>query len=146
MKYVTLLTLVFIATIHTGCIKEVFKKKTDPEEIKKPEEKYFGFWKVINIAVDLNNNNTLDPNEIRSFNGTSELKLNTDKTFTYSITTSTGSTNMSGNWAMSTDQKSVTTTDAAQGAIRFDLRSDNELQTEPIPTSSGTVWIIYRKQ
>jgi hypothetical protein len=146
MKYLTLLSLLFIAIIHTSCIKEVFKKKKDTEEVKKPEEKYFGFWKVSNLAVDINANNTIESNEIRTFTGTSELRINTDKSFSYFLTTSSGTTNLNGNWALSTDQKSIIITDPAQGAVRFDPRSDNEIQTEPISTANGTAWIIYRKQ
>ncbi len=145
MKHITsaLLLSVFIIT-NTGCVKELLKKKD--EVVIVPEARYYGNWKATQIASDLNGNRVIDANEIYAFSGNSELRLNDTKTFTFLLTTSTGSTNMSGNWVMATDQKAVTITDQAQGNLRFDYRTDTEIQTEPIAITNGTAWIIYKKQ
>jgi hypothetical protein len=146
MKHIsTAFLLLSFTFFNTGCIKNLLKKKKE-EPVAVPEAKYYGTWKIISRADDLNNNNILDANEISPFAGSSELKLNEAKTFTYFLTTPTGSTNLSGNWTMSADQKSVNTTDPAQGNLRFDYRSDTEIQTEPIPAASGAVWLIYKRQ
>jgi hypothetical protein len=145
MKHITsvfLLSAFIIA--DTGCVKDLLKKKD--EVVVAPEAKYYGTWKAIQIASDLNGNRIIDANEIYTFSGNSELKLNDVKTFTFLLTTSSGSTNMSGNWMMATDQKAITVTDATQGSLRFDYRTETEIQTEPIAVTNGTAWIIYKKQ
>jgi hypothetical protein len=146
MKHIsTALLLLSFTIINTGCIKNLLKKKKE-EPVAVPEAKYYGTWKATSRADDFNNNNILDANEVSLFAGNSELKLNEGKTFTYFLTTNSGSTNLNGTWTMATDQKSVTASDPAQGALRFDYRSDNEMQTEPISTANGTVWLIYKRQ
>jgi Lipocalin-like domain len=146
MKHIsTALLLLSFSIFNTGCVKDLLKKKKK-EPVIAPESKFYGTWKITSRADDFNNNNIIDVGEIGQFAGNSELKLNEGKTFTYSLTTASGSSNLSGNWTISADQKSITTTDAAQGNLRFDYRSDTEMQTEPIPTVSGTVWLIYKKQ
>jgi hypothetical protein len=145
MKHTTTAILLSALIItNTSCVKELLKKKD--EVVVVPEAKYYGTWKATQIASDLNGNRIIDANEIYAFSGNSELKLNDVKTFTFSLITSSGSTNMSGNWVMATDQKAVTVTDAAQGSLRFDYRTDTEIQTEPIAVTNGTAWIIYKKQ
>ncbi len=136
-----LLTVVFI---NTSCEKGILGKTGSTK--KEPEEKYYGTWKATQIAQDLNSNNNIDANEYFSFTGTSSLNITSDKKYSYSLTTNSGSTTMSGDWTVSADIKSITINDAAQGSIRFDYRTDTEIQTEPIPTNNGTAWIIYKKQ
>jgi hypothetical protein len=149
-KNIIFFFLISLTITNSSCIKELFKKKkkkTPTVEVQvAPEAKYFGTWKGSKIAIDQNSNNRIDNDEILNFTGNSELKLNDTKSFTFSLTTSEASINMSGNWIMATNQTSVTITDAVQGSLRFDDRSATEIQTEPIPTASGTVWIIYNKQ
>jgi hypothetical protein len=146
MKHIsTALLLLSLTIFNTGCVKDLLKKKKkDPAVV--PEAKYYGTWKVISRADDFNNNNILEAGEIGPFAGGSELKLNEAKTFTYFLTTASGSSSLGGNWTMSADQKSVNTTDPTQGNLRFDYRSDTEIQTEPLPTANGTVWLIYKRQ
>ncbi len=137
-----LLMVLILLTTQTGCIKEIFKKKKKEE----PESKYYGTWKAVQLGVDQNQNNILDNNEYFAFTGTSEMVLNGDKQFTYSLITNTGNSNMSGNWSASADLRTITITDASQGNLRFDYRSDTQFQTEPIPTGTGNAWLIYNKQ
>jgi hypothetical protein len=142
----SVLILCAFIVFNTGCVKDLLKKKKDPEPAPAPEAKYYGTWKATQLANDLNANNRIDANELFAFTGNSELKLNDGKTYTFLLSTSTGTSNMSGNWTMAADEKAVTITDATQGSLRFDYRNDTEIQTEPIPVNNGTVWIIYKKQ
>ena len=141
MKHkINILLLLAVVFINSSCVKELLKKKDDPAPA--PEAKYYGTWKATQIAQDLNGNNKIDANEYFSFTGSSLLNLNSDKKFSYSLTTA----NMSGNWVASADLKEITIKDATQGSIRFDYRTDTEIQTEPVPITGGVAWIIYKKQ
>ncbi len=149
MKHITTgLFFLALITFNTGCVKDLLKKKKDP--VVAPESKFYGTWKATWIAADLDNDNTLDASEINLFSGgSSELKLNSAKTFTYFLTTTSGNASLTGEWKMAADEKSITITDPANGSLRFDYRSDSELQTEPIPTtdingSPIVAWIIYK--
>jgi hypothetical protein len=143
-KYMLLLLTVIFFT--TSCEKGILGKKSDTPAVIAPEAKYYGTWKADRIAQDLNGNNSIDANEYYTFTGTSVLNLNSDKKFSFSLTTNTGSSTMSGDWTTTADIKSVTITDAAQGSLRFDYRTDTEIQTEPIALNPGVAWIIYKKQ
>jgi hypothetical protein len=146
MKRITLLLLLVTSFAFTGCIKELLKKK-DEEKTVLPEEKYYGTtWKATKIAQDANGNNQPDANEMYAFTGNSILQFTTDKKFSYTLSTNAGSTNMNGSWVLAPDQKSITVTDAAQGSLRFDYRTETEFATEPIPITGGNAWIIYTKQ
>jgi hypothetical protein len=143
MKKTSLILVLMAASIFiNGCAKDLLKKK----DAETPADNYTGTWLGVNAALDANGNNTIDANEIAGLNGSTELKLNTGNSFSFSINNGGNNVQMSGNWTVSPDAKSVTITDPAQGTVRFDYRSATELQTEPVATANGTVWIIYRKQ
>ncbi len=144
MKNKLNMLLLIVVFTTTGCVKELLKKKEETKPA--PETNYYGIWKATQIAQDLNGNNSIDANEYYTFTGTSALNLNSDKKFSFSLTTNTSSSTMSGDWTTTADVKSVTITDAAQGSLRFDYRTDTEIQTEPIPVTAGVAWIIYKKQ
>ncbi len=138
--------MAFVLTT-TSCKKGILSKKGEVETTPPaPEAIYYGIWKAAQIAQDLNSNNKIDANEYFSFTGSSLLNLNSDKKFSFSLSTTTGSSTMSGDWAASADVKVITITDAAQGNLKFDYRTDTEIQTEPIPITGGVAWIIYKKQ
>jgi hypothetical protein len=129
MKHTTaILFLLAFILLNNGCVKDVLKKKKQ-NPVTPPEAKYFGTWKATQIASDLNGNMQIDANELYAFTGISELKLNDTKIFSFSLITSSGASNMSGNWTMAADQKSLSIADATQGSIRFDERINAELQT-----------------
>jgi hypothetical protein len=142
MKRLTLLLLVATSFAYTGCVKELFKKKDDKKQ-PLPEEKYYGTtWRATKIAQDANKNGRPDASETFAFQGSSILQLAPDKKFSYTLTTAS----MSGTWSLSTDEKSITINDPAQGSIRFDYKTDTEFITEPIPDNGGDIWIFYSKQ
>lgn len=143
MKKKVLIALIAVSFVFAGCVKDLLKKKEkNPTPVPVPEEKYYGTWKATKIAQDFNNNNAIDANEIFTYTGNSILQLNADKKFNYSTPTR----NFSGSWIVAADLKQITITDATQGSLRFDYRTDTEFQTEPIPDTNGVVWVIYNKQ
>jgi hypothetical protein len=146
MKQFITIMLIAVVFISSSCEKGIFGKKDSPAAAPAPEAKYYGIWNATQIAQDLNSNNKIDANEYFNINGSSSLNLNNDKKFTYVLTTPSGTSNMSGNWTAAADLKTFTITDAAQGSIRFDYRTDTEFQTEPIPVTGGVAWLIYKKQ
>jgi hypothetical protein len=135
--------LIMVCMLNTSCIKSLLDKKKD--DANEDPNKYAGVWKAAKIAVDQDGDNSLDENEKGDINGNSELRMNSNGTFTYSLVANGGGTpfNMSGNWKLSDDRKSVTITDNSQGSMRFDIKNDNEIITEPIPSNGKTAWIIY---
>jgi hypothetical protein len=137
MKRIVLALCVLVLILNTGCVKSLLNKDED----KKPAEKYAGVWQLTAGAADLDNDLVLDANERTQVNVASELNLKAD--FTYTFTTS-GGTPMSGNWTFSNNNKSISISDNT-GAIRFDIQSDNELYTEPIPDNGRTLWLIYTR-
>jgi hypothetical protein len=139
----TLLLLSAVMIVHSSCVKDLLKKK---EPSAAPEAKYYGSWNATQIASDANGNNSIDANEYYVFTGSSTLNLTSDKKCSFSITTSTGSTSITGTWSTSADYKTITINDPAQGSMGFSYRSDTEIQSEPIATGNGTAWIIYKKQ
>lgn len=134
--------LLMICLTNTGCIKTLLDKKKDNNQ---PDpNKYTGLWKATSAARDLNGNNIVDQNERGAVNGTSQLNMSTDGTFTYSVApVDIPAVNFSGNWKLSDDKKSISLTDKTQGNIRFDINSDTEIQTEPIIANGQTTWLIY---
>jgi hypothetical protein len=135
--------LIMVCMLNASCIKSLLDKKKD--DSNDDPNKYAGLWKATKIAVDQDGDNIPDENEKGDLNGTSELRMNSNGSFTYSLAANGGGTplNLSGNWKLSDDKKSVTITDNSMGSIRFDVKSDNEIITEPIPSNGRTAWIIY---
>ena len=143
MKFTVMLLCALVLTVNTGCIKALL----DKDEENEPEQtnKYAGVWKLTAGAADQDGDLVLDNAERTGINGDSELALKTDFTYTYFLNVAgSNPLNMSGNWKMSTDNKSLSISDAS-GAIRFDIQSDNELHTEPITDRGSTVWLIYTR-
>ena len=137
-------TLLILSTfLSTGCIKSLFDKKKDPVEDTK--NKYTGFWIASKGAEDLNGNGMVDQNELGAINGSSDLNLDNNGTYTYSIRTNGQVFTMRGGWQTSTDGKTITITDPNSGSLRFDIKSDKEIHTEPIVSNGRTTWLIYNR-
>jgi hypothetical protein len=133
--------LIMVCMLNVSCIKSLLEKKKDtPTD---DPNKYAGVWKATKAAQDLDGDNVVDENEKGTINGSSELRLNSNGTYTYAIN-SPGATpfNMSGDWKASSDGKSISISDS-KGAIRFDIKGDNEMHTEPISSNGKTIWLIY---
>jgi hypothetical protein len=143
MKRTITTLLITICILNMGCVKSLLDKKK--EDTTADPNKYAGLWKATKIALDQDGDNSLDENEKGDLNGNSELRMNSNGSFTYSLVANGGGTplNLSGNWKLSDDKKSVTITDNSKGSIRFDIKSDNEIITEPIPSNGKSAWIIY---
>lgn len=135
--------LILSAFLTTGCIKSLFDKKEDKKEDEKT--KYAGYWVSSKGAEDTNGNGNIDTDEIRTINGSSDLTLDKSGTYTYSIRGAASTINMSGAWQLSTDGKSFTITDATYGSLRFDIKSDKEIHTEPAVSNGRTTWLIYNR-
>lgn len=139
MKRIMMVFCALALFANTGCIKSLLDKDKD-EEV--PVNKYAGVWQLTAGAADQDNDLVLDADERKQLNVASTLDLKADFTYTYSLS---GAAPMSGKWEMSADNKSLTISDNTS-AIRFDIRSDNELQTEPIPDGNGgNLWLIYTR-
>ncbi|MFM9907924.1 MAG: hypothetical protein ACKVOW_01175 [Chitinophagaceae bacterium] len=135
--------LIVSAFFSTGCIKTLFDKKKDPAEDLKT--KYTGFWVSSKGAEDANGNGVVDASEIQAINGSSDLNLDNNGTYTYSIRTNGNVFTMRGDWQVNTDGKSITIMDPANGSIRFDIKNDKEIHTEPIKSNGRTTWLIYNR-
>ncbi len=143
MKRTIKTLLITICMLNMGCVKSLLEKKKEDTTVD--PNKYAGLWKATKIALDQDGDNSLDENEKGDLNGSSELRMNSNGSFTYSLVANGGGTpvNLSGNWKLNDDKKSVTITDNSKGSIRFDIKSDNEIITEPIPSNGKSAWIIY---
>ncbi len=143
MKQLVTTLLILVAFTSTGCIKTLFDKKDkEPEDLA---AQYSGQWISTKGAQDMNGNGSLDANEILNITGSSDLLLQNNGSFNYAISNNGNNFTMGGTWKMSTDGKSLTITDPAQGSIRFDIVSNTEIRTEPIISGGTTTWLIYNK-
>jgi hypothetical protein len=143
MKQLVTTLLILVAFGSTGCIKTLLdKKKDEPADLA---AKYAGQWISTKGAQDLNANGSVDANEIMNITGSSDLLLQNNGSFNYAISNNGNTFTMGGTWKMSTDGKSLTITDPAQGSIRFDIISATEIRTEPIVSGGTTTWLIYNK-
>jgi hypothetical protein len=131
--------------LNTSCIKSLLDKKDDTNNPDDPN-KYTGLWRATQTAIDLNANNIIDANEKGPVSGSSELNMDANGSFTYSIRPANGnSANLSGTWKLSGDKKNITVTDNSQGSLRFDIISDKEIHTEPFTSNGSTAWLIYSR-
>jgi hypothetical protein len=131
---------------NTGCIKTLLEKKIGDKSVD-DSNKYAGFWKATSAAIDMDGDRVLDENEKTGLSGTSELRLNSNKQFTFFLKPNSGSSaDLSGNWEMNGDKKSVTIKDNTNGNLRFDAYNDNEMRTEPLTSNGSTIWLIYQRQ
>lgn len=142
MKLKFVMLLLTICALNSSCLKKLLEKEDKPVD---DIAKYSGMWKAIKVAVDLNSNKEIEENEKGAINGSSELKLETNSTYTFNIIPATGNAAyLSGSWKMGTDAKSINITDNAQGSLRFDIKSNTEIITEPIISGNGQAsWLIY---
>lgn len=137
MKFRIARFLIMISVLHSGCNKSSVDKNDDPN-------KYAGVWKAVNAAQDLDGDKVIDENEKATIRGSSELRLNSNGSYTYSINSPGAAPfNMNGTWSVGSDHKTITVSDVSLGNLRFDIKSDNELHTEPISSDGKTVWLIY---
>lgn len=143
MKQLTMTLLILVAFSSTSCIKTLFDKNKDDKE--DPKAKYAGQWIATKGALDQNGNGQVDASEIVTLTGSSDLVLQNNGSFSYSIRNNGQNFSMGGSWSINTDGKSLTITDPSQGSIRFDIVSNSEIRTEPIVSNGTTSWLIYNK-
>jgi hypothetical protein len=138
--------LLMACLVNASCIKSLLDKKDDTNNNPDDPNKYTGLWRATQTAVDLNSNNVIDANEKGPVNGSSELNMDNNSGFTFSLRPANGnSVTLSGTWKLSADKKNITVTDNTQGSLRFDIIGDKEIHTEPLISNGQTAWLIYSR-